>query len=375
MPPHPVVHDKGETIYMRSRLGNLVALLLLVGLVASACGSDKKKASSSTAPNATTTTAEQITATLAGSGSTFQKSYDEAVIEAFKKQQANITISYGAGGSGKGKTDLAAGVDQWAGTDSLVKPEDMPKYANGLLYFPIVAAPITVSYNVSGVSKLVLDGPTVAKIFQEQIKTWNDPAIKALNPGASLPSTKITPVHRSDASGTTSNFTKWLTAAAPGVFTLTAGDTSNWPADEVAGNGNTGVATAVKQTAGAIGYVDYSDAKASGLVYASIKNKAGKAVDPTLEGTSAALEKTSLNPDLTYNPLNADGDAAYPIATPTWIITQAKYTDANVVKALKAFLTFIYSDGQTLAKDVDFANLPTSYLPQTKAQIDKITQG
>ena len=360
---------------MRSRLGNLVALLLLVGLVASACGSDKKKASSSTAPNATTTTAEQITATLAGSGSTFQKSYDEAVIEAFKKQQANITISYGAGGSGKGKTDLAAGVDQWAGTDSLVKPEDMPKYANGLLYFPIVAAPITVSYNVSGVSKLVLDGPTVAKIFQEQIKTWNDPAIKALNPGASLPSTKITPVHRSDASGTTSNFTKWLTAAAPGVFTLTAGDTSNWPADEVAGNGNTGVATAVKQTAGAIGYVDYSDAKASGLVYASIKNKAGKAVDPTLEGTSAALEKTSLNPDLTYNPLNADGDAAYPIATPTWIITQAKYTDANVVKALKAFLTFIYSDGQTLAKDVDFANLPTSYLPQTKAQIDKITQG
>ena len=360
---------------MRSRLGNLVALLLLVGLVASACGSDKKKASSSTAPNATTITAEQITATLAGSGSTFQKSYDEAVIEAFKKQQANITISYGAGGSGKGKTDLAAGVDQWAGTDSLVKPEDMPKYANGLLYFPIVAAPITVSYNVSGVSKLVLDGPTVAKIFQEQIKTWNDPAIKALNPGASLPSTKITPVHRSDASGTTSNFTKWLTAAAPGVFTLTAGDTSNWPADEVAGNGNTGVATAVKQTAGAIGYVDYSDAKASGLVYASIKNKAGKAVDPTLEGTSAALEKTSLNPDLTYNPLNADGDAAYPIATPTWIITQAKYTDANVVKALKAFLTFIYSDGQTLAKDVDFANLSTSYLPQTKAQIDKITQG
>ena len=360
---------------MRSRLGNLVALLLLVGLVASACGSDKKKASSSTAPNATTTTAEQITATLAGSGSTFQKSYDEAVIEAFKKQQANITISYGAGGSGKGKTDLAAGVDQWAGTDSLVKPEDMPKYANGLLYFPIVAAPITVSYNVSGVSKLVLDGPTVAKIFQEQIKTWNDPAIKALNPGASLPSTKITPVHRSDASGTTSNFTKWLTAAAPGVFTLTAGDTSNWPADEVAGNGNTGVATAVKQTTGAIGYVDYSDAKASGLVYASIKNKAGKAVDPTLEGTSAALEKTSLNPDLTYNPLNADGDAAYPIATPTWIITQAKYTDANVVKALKAFLTFIYSDGQTLAKDVDFANLSTSYLPQTKAQIDKITQG
>jgi len=361
---------------MRSRLGKLVVLLLLVGLTASACGSDKKNnASKSTTPKQTTTTAEQITATLAGSGSTFQKSFDEAVIEAFKKQQANITISYGGGGSGKGKTDLAAGVDQWAGTDSLVKPEDMPKYTNGLLYFPIVAAPITLSYNVSGVDKLVLDGPTVAKIFQEQIKTWNDPAIKALNPNANLPSTKIAPVHRSDASGTTSNFTKWLTAAAPGVFTLTAGDTSNWPADEVAGNGNTGVATAVKGTSGAIGYVDYSDAKASGLVFASIKNKAGKAIEPTLEGTLAALEKTSLNPDLTYNPLNADGDTAYPIATPTWIITQAKYSDVNVVKALKALLTFIYADGQALAKDVDFAKLPDSYLTQARAQIDKITQG
>jgi len=361
---------------MRSRLANLVALLLLVGLVASACGSSKKdKASNSTGSKKTATTVEQITATLAGSGSTFQKSYDEAVIEAFKKQQPNITISYGGGGSGKGKTDLAAGVDQWAGTDSLVKPEDMPKYTNGLLYFPIVAAPITLSYNVSGVNNLVLDAPTVAKIFQEQIKTWNDPAIKALNPGVTLPSTKITPVHRSDASGTNSNFTKFLTAAAPGVFTLTAGDTTNWPADEVAGNGNPGVANAIKQTAGAVGYVDYSDAKASGLVFASIKNKAGKAVAPTLEGTSAALDKTSLNPDLTYNPLNADGDSAYPIATPTWIITQAKYSDANVVKALKAYLTFIYGDGQTLAKDVDFARLPDGYLTQTRAQIDKITQG
>ena len=361
---------------MRSRLGKLVVLLLLVGLTASACGSDKKNnAAKTTTPKQTTTTAEQITATLAGSGSTFQKSYDEAVIEAFKKQQPNITISYGGGGSGKGKTDLDAGVDQWAGTDSLVKPEDMSKYANGLLYFPIVAAPITLSYNVSGVDKLVLDAPTVAKIFQEQIKTWNDPAIKALNPDATLPSTKIAPVHRSDASGTNSNFTKFLTAAAPGVFTLTAGDTTNWPADELAGNGNPGVANAIKQTAGAIGYVDYSDAKASGLVFASIKNKAGKAVAPTLEGTSAALEKTSLNADLTYNPLNADGDTAYPIATPTWIITQARYTDANVVKALKAFLTFIYSDGQTMAKDVDFAKLPDSYLPQARAQIDKITQG
>jgi phosphate transport system substrate-binding protein len=341
-------------------------------LAATACGGGSSKSSSSTS-NQPTTTVEQITATLAGSGSTFQKSFDENVIQEFKKVQPGITISYPGGGSGKGKTDLAAGVDQWAGTDSLVKPEDVSKYPNGLLYWPIVAAPITLSYNLPGVTKLTLDAPTVAKIFQEQIKTWNDPAIKALNPGVDLPSTKITPVHRSDASGTTSNFTKWLASAAPGTFTLTAGDTTNWPADELAGNGNPGVASAVKQTSGSIGYVDFSDAKASGLVFASIVNKAGKPVDPSLPGTSAALAQTTLGPDLTYNPLNAAGDTTYPIATPTWIITAQHYSDANVTKALKAFLTYIYGPGQGLAEGVDFARLPDAYVTQAKAQLDKLT--
>jgi len=316
---------------------------------------------------------EKITATLAGSGSTFQKSFDEAVIEAFRSVQPKITVTYSGGGSGKGKTDLAGGVDQWAGTDSLVKPEDMSKYTNGLLYWPIAAAPITVSFNLSGVQQLTLDAPTVAKIYQRQIKNWNDPAIKALNPGATLPTTKITPVHRSDASGTNTNFTKWLAAAAPTVFKLTAGDTTNWPADEVGGAGNAGVAGAIKQTAGAIGYVDFSDAKASGFTFASIVNKAGKAVAPSLEGASAALEKTTLGADLTYSPLNADGDAAYPITTPTWIITAKTYTDANVVKALKAYLTFIYDKGQSLASSVDYAKLPDSFVTQARAQLSSLT--
>jgi len=316
---------------------------------------------------------EKITATLAGSGSTFQKSFDEAVIQAFKSAQPNITITYSGGGSGKGKTDLAGAVDQWAGTDSLVKPEDMSKYTNGLLYWPIVAAPITLSYSLSGVSQLTLDAPTVAKIYQRQIKTWNDPAIATLNPGVTLPSTKITPVHRSDASGTNTNFTKWLAAAAPTAWKLTTGDTTNWPADEVGGSGNAGVAGAIKQTAGSIGYVDFSDAKASGLTFASIVNKTGKAVAPALEGASAALEKTTLGADLTYNPLNADGDTSYPITTPTWIITQKTYTDANVVKALKAFLTFIYGQGQSLAAGVDYAKLPDAFVTQAKAQLASLT--
>ncbi|MGH9164516.1 MAG: phosphate ABC transporter substrate-binding protein PstS [Acidimicrobiales bacterium] len=353
---------------MGRRLRTAAVGLTVAGLLA-ACGSSDD---GGTVGTDGTATGPKLTATLSGSGSTFQKSYDEAVIEAFTKVQPGITLSYSGGGSGKGKTDLAAGVDQWAGTDSLVKPEDLPKYANGLLYWPTVAAPITLSYKLGGVDSLVLDAPTTAKIYQEQVTTWDDPAIKVLNPKAKLPSTKITPVHRSDASGTTSNFTKWLGAASGGAFTLTVGDTSNWPANELAGNGNSGIAAAIQQTEGSIGYVDFSDAKASGLTFASVVNKAGRAVAPSLAATSAALENVSLDADLTYNPLNAEGDGAYPIATPTWVITAKTYTDANVTAALKALLTYIYGPGQDLAAEVDFARLPDAFVTQAKAQLDEL---
>jgi len=356
---------------IRLRYARAATALVALSLGAAACSSNSSSSSSSSGSIAASNTAPapKVSGTLNGSGSTFQASFDQAVIEGFKKDQPGVAVTYSGGGSGKGKTDLQGGVDQFAGTDSLVKDADKSKYTNGLLYWPIVAAPITMSYNLSGVDKLILDAPTIAGIFQEQIKTWNDPAIGALNPGIKLPNTKITPVHRSDASGTNNNFSNYLKKAAPDAFTLTAGDTTNWPADEVAGNGNPGVASGIKQTSGAIGYVDFSDAKASGLVFASIKNKSGAVVAPSLDGTSAALSTATLSPDLTYSPLNADGATAYPIATPTWIITAQKYSDANTLAALKAFLTYIYGPGQGLASGVDFAKLPDSFVQQAKAQL------
>jgi ABC-type phosphate transport system substrate-binding protein len=169
-------------------------------------------------------------ATLNGSGSTFQKAFDQAVIEAFQKANPSIKVNYAGGGSGKGKTDLQTKTVDFAGTDSLVKEADLPKYQGGtILYFPTVAAPITVSYNVSGLDSLKLSPDTLAKIFSGQITKWNDPAIAADNPGVTLPDTAITVVHRADASGTTNNFTKYLTEAAPSAWTLGTGDTVNWP--------------------------------------------------------------------------------------------------------------------------------------------------
>jgi phosphate transport system substrate-binding protein len=372
---NPIRQEGSDTmVHTSGRRMSLAAATLVLALVAAACGSSSKSNSSDTTGGSNTTAAVPA-ATLNGSGSTFQQPYDQAAIQAFTSVHSGVTINYAGGGSGKGQTDLQGKLVDFAGTDALPKSEDLSKYTGGaLLYFPFVAAPITVSYNLSGVDNLQLSADTIAKIFQRQIKTWNDPAIKADNPSATLPSTDITVVHRSDASGTTNNFTLYLKTAAPNVWTLGSDKTVNWPSDTQAGNGNPGVANAVKATNGAIGYVDYSDAKASGLNFAAVKNKAGKYVKASLDATSAAIEGATAAPDLSYNPMDAPGDASYPIAGPTWIMVYKNQTDHAKGTVLKAFLTFILSpDGQDLAATADFAKLPSSLLTKAQAQLDQIT--
>ena len=358
----------------RSRTKVLAALVLTLGLAASACGSDSNKTGKGGDQNgstASTSTKKLAAATLNGSGSTFQQAYDETVIQEFQTAQPAVTVTYGGGGSGKGQTDLQGGLVQWAGSDSTIKPEDVSKFKGPFLYFPTVAAPITVSYNLPGV-KLKLTPETLAGIFGGKITKWNDAAIKADNAGANLPSTAITVAHRSDGSGTTANFTKYLVAAAGPAWTLGTDKVVAWPAGQQAGEGNAGVAQIVKSTAGAIGYVDYSDAKAAGLVFAMLKNASGAFVAPTLEAATAALESATLAADLTYNPLNAAGAKAYPITAPTYIIVYSAQPDPAVRAALKGFLEFIYGDGQQLATTVDFAPLPDAILTAAKAQIAKI---
>ena len=165
-----------------------------------------------------------------------------------ERQLQGITVNYDPTGSGKGKTDLQTKTVDFAGTDSLPKPDELASYQGGtVLYFPTVAAPITVSYNLSGVDKLQLSADTIAKIFQRQITKWDDGAIAADNPGVTLPSTNITVVHRSDSSGTTTNFTKFLTDVDSTDWTLGSGDTVNWPSNTQGGEKNAGVAQIVTQ--------------------------------------------------------------------------------------------------------------------------------
>jgi len=346
-----------------------------VALVGTACGSDSTKTAApdtTVADSPTTLREAPLSATLNASGSTFVKGFLEVVIAGYKKPQPGVTVNYAGGGSGTGRQNLQDGVVDFAGTDGLIAAADLPKYKGEVLYVPTVAAPITLSYNLADVKDLTLDADTIAKIFQRQVKKWDDPAIAAQNPGVKLPSTDITVAHRSDGSGTTDNFTKYLVAAAPSAWTLKSGSTVEWPADTQAGNGNQGVAQIVKGTAGAVGYVDLSDAKASGLQFAKVKNKSGKAIAATVDGAAAALAGTQLNADLTYNPLNADGADAYPITAPTWVIVYKNQTDKTKGAAVKSFLTYLLNDGQKLAKDVDYAPLPSAMQQKAVAQVANI---
>ena len=341
---------------MRTRV--LVAVVGLSVLLA-ACGSSSKSGSGSV--------------TLQGSGSTFQKTFDDATIAAFAGSNSAITINYAGGGSGQGKSDLQAKNVDFAGTDSLPKPEDLSKYQGGdLLYFPTVAAPITVSYNVKGVSSLQLSDKTLAKIFAVKVTKWNDPAITGDNPGVKLPSTAITVVHRADGSGTTSNFTKFLNAVDPTDWTLGTSDTVDWAADTQAGTGNPGVAQTVQQTDGAIGYVDLADAKKANLTTAKIANKTGAFVAPTLEGAAAAVKGSTINANLTYDPINASGADAYPITSPTWIMVYANQTDKAKGAALKTFLQFVYDKGEGLAAANNYASLPADVVQKAITQLSKL---
>ncbi len=347
-----------QTTLRRSRV-----LVVLIGLavVLAACGSSSKGGSSASKT------------TLDGSGSTFQQTFDQLMIQGFQAKDSSVTINYAGGGSGQGKTDLQKNNVQFAGSDSLPKPNELSSYQGGkVLYFPTVAAPITISYKLSGVDKLQLSDKTLAKIFATTIKKWDDPLIKADNPGVTLPSTAITVARRAESSGTTSNFTKFLTAVAPSDWTLGSGDTIDWPAGTQAGQGNPGVAQIIGKTDGAIGYVDYADATAAKLTTASIQNAAGKFVAPTLDAAAAAVANSKLAADLTYDPINASGATSYPITSPTYIFVYEKQTDHAQGTALKSFLQYIYEQGQSQANTAGYAPLPADFVTKATAQLGKL---
>jgi len=348
-----------------ARIGVALAALTLAG-----CGT-----SGNPAPNGNNATNEfaSLSGMLDASGASFPNAYYQAALDAFADVAPDAEIQYRSTGSGTGKKEFGQGLTDFAGTDSTVKDGDGPA-AGSFFYIPTVAAPITVSYNLAGVDKLQLSGTVLAKIFARTIKTWNDPAIAADNAGVTLPNKPIVVVHRSDGSGTTNNFTKYLVKVGGADWTLGSGDTVAWAADTQAGDKNTGVAQLIKQADGAIGYVDFADARGANLTFAAIKNKDGKYVAASLAGATAALAGATLKDDLTYDPLDAAGAETYPITAPTYLLVKPTYVSATG-PLVKGFVKWLLTEGRQYADPAGYAVLPAELQTKALAKLDAVTIG
>jgi phosphate transport system substrate-binding protein len=286
-------------------------------------------------------------------------------------------VNYQPVGSGAGVAQLTSGTVDFAGSDpAMTDAEERTAAARGeVVHFPMALGAITASYNVSGLrSGLRLDGPTLADIFLGRVTKWNDPAIAALNAGVSLPSSNITIIHRSDDSGTTRGFTAFLSSVSPEWRSrVGVGRSVKWPTGTGA-RGNDGVAAAVKQTSGAIGYVEQAYALQNNFTFADVRNAAGRFVAPTLASTSAAANGITVPADLRLTVGGSRDPAAYPIVSQTFVITyrdlcRAGVKDASARGVVKFLQYGLGSAGQGALRQLSYAPMPSAINQRAVAEI------
>ncbi|MBV9941526.1 MAG: phosphate ABC transporter substrate-binding protein PstS [Solirubrobacterales bacterium] len=369
---------------MRHRRIPAIGLAIAAALLLAACGSSSssttKGSGSAGSSGSSGASSSGGKSTLNGAGSTLAAPIYTQWASTLSGQ--GVTLNYNPVGSGTGIADLQTATVDFAGSDPALKASDKTKMKGAVLQFPVAFGAITVSYNLSGIkSGIKLDGPTVAKIYMGQIKTWNDPAIKSLNPGMSLPSTSITVVHRSDSSGTTAGFTKFLADTDPAWKASIGSDKEvKWPTGTGAAK-NSGVAAAVKQTAGAIGYVEQAYAIENNFTYAAVKNASGQYVLPTIQNTSAAANGIKIPPDLGISTINSPASGAYPIVSQTFLVAYKDPCKAGASSAvaggIKKFLTYALGPGQqTLgggSNQLPYAPLPSSLADKNNTQLGTMT--
>ena len=368
---------------MRFRTFTAIGASAVLALGVAACGSDDDN-SSDTGGGATSTAASasselSFSGAINAGGSTFAKPVYDTWGSKLKAQ--GLTFNYAGTGSGAGIAGVTDGTLDFGGSDSAMDDEELAAAKKGkagdVVHVPTFFGAVVAAYNVEGIDTgLKLDGETLADIFLGKITKWNDAAIAEQNDGVTLPDEKITVVHRSDESGTTKAFLSYLGAYSkeweegPGV------DKSvKWPTGTGA-KGNDGVAAGIKQTEGAIGYVEQAYALQNDFAYASLKNKAGNYVEPTLESVSAAGDAVEVPADLRFEIGDAPGDQTYPDASATFVVVPKDLCEAGksetVAKDVKNFLTYGLTDGQEEAKQLAYAPLPESVLTKAKAAVDSL---
>jgi phosphate transport system substrate-binding protein len=355
---------------IKNKMGALMSCALLT-LGLAACGSSNSPSTTSS----TTSSTSSASATISGAGSTFAA----PVYEQWASALSGLTVNYQAVGSGAGITSLESKTVDFGASDPPLKAEDeatLAKNGSPAVEIPMFLGAITVSYNLPGVKAgLKLEGRTIADIYLGKIKAWNDPEIKALNPGVSLPSTPITVIHRSDSSGTTDGFTGFLSDVDPEWKSKVGeGKTVQWPTG-TGEKGNAGVAGGVQQTAGAIGYVEQAYALEHSFTYAAVKNKAGSFVEPTLASTSAAAEGITLPANLGFKISNPTGAKAYPITSQTFIVVNKDLCKTGTpggeaaAKGVVKFLQYGLGEGQAILSKADYAALPAAILAKSKEAV------
>jgi phosphate transport system substrate-binding protein len=380
------MHEEGELHVHMKRIG-MFAGLVAVSVAVAACGSSgggSDNSGSGSSSSASGAAASCFSGSLKAEGSTAQQNAMNQWIKDFQSQCSGATITYNGTGSGAGVSSFIAKQVNFAGSDSALDPSkgepDKAKAACGsqALNLPMVVGPIAVAYKVNGLSDLTLTPQVLTRIFLGKITTWNDPQIAAINSGASLPSTKITVFYRSDSSGTTQNFEKYLAANDAADFTTTPDKDSSKAG--FAGQGKTGsqgVQQAITSTDGSIGYVEWSYAVSGNLSTAKINNGGGAVelnADTAGNAVSAATIASQGGQDLTlkldYTTKSPD---AYPIILVTYEIACSKYSDATVGGNVNKFLTYTATTGQSSLKDLGYAPLPSSIQPKVQAAVASIS--
>jgi phosphate transport system substrate-binding protein len=307
-----------------------------------------------------------------GAGATFPYPIYSKWFDEYTKVDPSVRFNYQSIGSGGGQKQIMAQTVDFGASDGPMTDDNLKKAPGKLLHIPTVAGAVVITYNLEGNPTLKLDGETVAGIFLGQIKKWNDPKIAATNPGMKLPDKDIVVVHRSDGSGTTFIFTDYLSKVSPEWKSKAGNNTSvSWPTG-IGGKGNEGVSGQVKQTPGALGYVELIYAIQNKMPYADIKNSAGEFVKPTLESVTAALGTAEIPDDFRFSMTYAPGKDAYPIAGATWLLVYEQQKDAAKGKKLVEFLKWAMTKGEAMAKGLDYAPLPDSVQQRVLKRIDEI---
>jgi phosphate transport system substrate-binding protein len=314
----------------------------------------------------------QAQMTINGAGATFPYPIYSKWFDEYAKVDPSVRFNYQSIGSGGGQKQILAQTVDFGASDAPMSDDNLAKAPGKLLHIPTVAGAVVLTYNLAANQALKLDGETVAGIFMGQIKKWNDPKIAALNAGVSLPDQEIVVVHRSDGSGTTYIFTDYLSKASGDWKSKVGTNTSvNWPTG-LGGKGNEGVSGQVKQTPGALGYVELIYAIQNKMPYAEVKNSAGQFVKPTLEAVTAAMATANIPNDFRFSMTDAPGKDSYPIAGATWLLVYERQKDAVKGKKLVEFLKWALTKGEDMAKELDYAPLPPQLRDRVLKRVDEI---